>query len=68
MNSVKYKCVTNGFEKAVYLNGNPDPIKRETICNGDILECNDGYIVKDGIPLCHKDSIFGKYHFRKADE
>lgn len=34
----------------------------------DVLECEGDYIVKDGVSLCHKDSILGKYHFRKVDE
>ena len=65
---MKYKCVTDGFKKTGYLVDNPDLIKRETVYNGDVLECEGYYIIKNGVSLCHKDSIMGKYHFRKVDE
>ena len=65
---MKYKCVTDGFTKIGYLIDNTDYVKRETVCNGDILDCVQDCIVKNGISLCHKDSILGKYHFRKVDE
>lgn len=66
LDNVKYKCVTNGFTKEGCLVDNPDSEKKETVYNGDILNCEGDYIVKNGVLLCHKDSIIGKYHFRKV--
>lgn len=65
---MKYKCVTDGFKIRGYKVNNPDSEKRVTVINGDILECSGEYIVKDGVSICHKDSILGKYHFRKVNE
>lgn len=65
---MKYKCVTDGFKIRGYEVNNPDSEKRVTVINGDILECIGEYIVKDGVSICHKDSILGKYHFRKVNE
>lgn len=56
LDNVKYKCVTNGFVK-----------EGCTVYNGEILNCEGDYIVKNGVLLCHKDSIIGKYHFRKVN-
>ena len=53
--------------KEGYLVDNPDSEKKETVYNGDILNCEGDYIVKNGVLLCHKDSIIGKYHFRKVN-
>ena len=67
MDNVKYKCVTNGFTKAGCLVDNPDSEKKETVYNGEILNCEGDYIVKNGVLLCHKDSIIGKYHFKRVN-
>ena len=65
---MKYKCVTDGFKTRGYKNNNLDSKKWVSVVNGDVLECDGECIVKDGISLCHKDSILGKYHFRKVDK
>lgn len=65
---MKYKCVTNGFKTRGCRVNNPNSEKQVTVINGDVLEFDGDYIVKDGVSLCHKDSILGKYHFRKVDE
>ena len=65
---MKYKCVTNGFKTRGYRVNNPEYERRVPVVNGEILDCDGEYIVKNGISLCHKDSILGKYHFRKVDE
>lgn len=65
---MKYKCVTDGFKTRGYKNNNLDSEKWVSVVNGDVLESDGDYIVKDGVSLCHKDSILGKYHFRKVDE
>ena len=61
---MKYKCVTNGFKTRGCKVDNPESEKWVSVVNGDILDCDGEYIVKDGVCLCHKDSILGKYHFR----
>ena len=65
---MKYKCVTNGFKTRGYRVNNPEYERWVPVFNGEILDCDGEYIVKNGISLCHKDSILGKYHFRKVDE
>lgn len=65
---MKYKCVTDGFKTRGYKNNNLDSKKWVSVVNDDVLECNGDYILKGGVSLCHKDSILGKYHFRKVDE
>ena len=65
---MKYICVTNGFKTRGCRVNNPESEKRISIVNGEILDCDGEYIVKNRIPLCSKDSILGKYHFRKVDE
>lgn len=64
---MKYRCVTNGFETTGYEIKNPDKERSITVKNGDVLDCEGDYIVKDGVSLCHKYSILGKYHFRKVE-
>lgn len=65
---MKYKCVTDGFKTRGYKVNNPEYERWVPVVNGEILDCDGEYIVKNGISLCHKDSILGKYHFRKVDE
>lgn len=64
---MKYKCVTDGFKTRGYKFDNSESEKWVRVVNGEILDCNGEYIVKNGISLCHKDNILGKYHFRKVD-
>lgn len=65
---MKYICKTEGFSIKGYTKENPERIKKITIKNGDIVETdNDGYMWKDNICLCHSDSIFGHYHFKKLN-
>lgn len=61
---MKYRCITNGFAKRDMDN----PGQWISVSNGEIVECDGEYIVKDGVRLCHKDSIMGMYHFRKAGD
>lgn len=65
---MKYKCVTDGFKIIGYRINNLDSEKCVTVVNGDVLERDGDYIVKDGVSICHKNSILGKYHFRKIEE
>lgn len=65
---MKYKCITNGFKTRGFKVDNPESEKWVSVVNGDILDCDGEYIVKDEICLCHKDSIIGKYHFRPQKE
>lgn len=65
---MKYKCVTDGFKTRGYRINNLDSEKCVTVVNGDVLESDGDYIAKDGVSICHKDSILRKYHFRKVDE
>ena len=65
---MKYECVTNGFKTRGCKVDNPESEKWMTVFNGDILDCDGDYIVKGGVYLCHKDSILGKYHFRRQEE
>lgn len=65
---MKYKCVTDGFKTDGYIIDDPDFNRKVSIVRGDILECVDGeYLVKDGVYVCKKDSILGKYHFKKVE-
>lgn len=64
---MKYRCVTNGFKIKGYEITNPDNERSITVKHGDVLDCEGDYIVKDSVSLCHKDSILGKYHFRKEE-
>lgn len=64
---MKYKCVTNGFKiRGCKADGSDE--QEVQVVNGDVLETDGDFIVKDGFILCHKDSILGKYHFRKVEE
>ena len=65
---MKYKCVTDGFKTKCFKNDNTEYEKMVSIFNGDVLEDDGEYITKDGFSICHKNSIIGKYHFRKVDE
>lgn len=65
---MKYRCVTNGFKIRAYSKNNPDIEKEISVFNGDVVNCEDEYIEKSGFVICHKDSILGKYHFRKVEE
>ena len=65
---MKYKCVTNGFKIRGYRVNTSDSVKHVTVISGDVLDCVGEYIVKDGVALCHNDSILAKYHFRKVGE
>jgi hypothetical protein len=36
------------------------------IKSGDVVESNKkGYLKKDGLFICHRDSVFGQKYFRK---
>ena len=65
----KYKCVTNGFRKSVCpleQSGGADYI---TVQTDEILESDEGgCIKKNGVPICNKDSNFGRFHFRECNE
>ena len=66
---MKYKCVTDGFEIEGCVIDDPDFAKKVSIANGEVLECIDGeYIVKNGVYVCHKDSVLGKYHFKEVED
>lgn len=65
---MKYKCVTDGFKTRGCKVDNSESGNWVRVVNGEILDCDGEYIVRNGISLCHKDSILGKYHFRKVDE
>ena len=65
---MKYKCVTDGFEIEGCVIDNPDYAEKVSIAKGEVLECVDReYIVKDGVYVCAKNSILGKYHFKKVE-
>lgn len=65
---MKYKCITNGFKIKSYSKNNPDIKKEISVFNGDVVNCEDEYILKNGFIICHKDSILGIYHFRKVED
>ena len=65
---MKYKCITDGFKTRGYKANDPDSKQWIKVINGDVLEGDGDYILKDGVSICHKDSILGKYHFRKVDK
>ena len=65
---MKYECMLDGFKTRGYIVNSPGSEKWMSVSNGEILECDGEYIVKDGVALCHKDSVLGKVYFRKVYE
>lgn len=62
----RYICKTDGFSTSGFWWRNKNMNTTIRINHGDIVQADlDGYLWKDGICLCHKESIVGKYHFQK---
>lgn len=61
-----YICKTGGFSSNGFPKYSEELTKMVRVNHGDIvLADSKGYLWKDGICLCHKESILGHYHFRK---
>lgn len=61
-----YVCKTEGFKTRGFSKYTKDINGMVRVNRGDIVSSDSqGYLWKDGICLCHKESIVGKYHFKK---
>lgn len=61
-----YICKSEGFNTRGFPEYNEDINGMVRVNHGDIVSSDSkGYLWKDGICLCHKESIVGKYHFQK---
>lgn len=68
-NQERYICKTEGFSTRGFPKYNEDSNRRVRVNHGDIVSSDSkGYLLKDGICLCHKESIVGKYHFHKLSK
>lgn len=68
-NQEQYICKTDGFKKRGFPQRNIETNKMVRVNHGDIVSSDSkGYLLKDGICLCHKESIVGKYHFHKLSK
>lgn len=57
-NKNTYICVTNGFRIKRIDKDNHESKKKVEVRHGDIVEeDSDGYLVKDDLRFCHKESI-----------
>lgn len=65
----QYICKTDGFSTSGFPRHNEDPNEMVRVNHGDIVQADSkGNLWKDGICLCHKESIMGHYHFRKIQK
>lgn len=65
----RYQCVTNGFTKTMVYKINQSKNEVVVVLPHDVLEVDrQGYLRKDGIRVCHKESILGHYHFKKISK
>ena len=61
-----YICKSEGFNTRGFPEYNEDINGMVRVNHGDIVSSDSkGYLWKDGICLCHKESIVGKYNFQK---
>lgn len=68
-NQEMYICKTGGFSIKGFPKGNTDINRMVRVKSGDVVSSDsNGYLWKDGICVCHKDSILGKYHFLKISK
>lgn len=64
--STHFVCKSNGFSTRGFNTHNNDSSEKIIIHSGDVVEADEqGYLWRNGICLCHKDSIVGHYHFKK---
>ena len=64
-NREQYICKTEGFSTRGFPKYNEDGNKMVRVNHGDIVSSDSkGYLWKDGICICHKESIVGRYHFK----
>ena len=65
-NQEQYICKSEGISTRGFPKYNEDGNKMVRVNYGDIVSSDSkGYLWKDEICICHKESIVGKYHFQK---
>lgn len=62
----KYICKSEGFSTRGFPKYNEDINRMVRVKHRDVVTSDSkGYLWKDGICLCHKESVLGHYHFEK---
>lgn len=69
--SEKYVCIkddlyTLGYKHSWEIDDDQCVSEIIKIKSGDVVESNKkGYLKKDGLFICHKESVFSRKHFQK---